>query len=424
MKDINVSIIFLCHNNYHIDICINSALEQLNNNDEIIIVDDHSDEQTQQTLNRYNKYAQIKILSSTKVANRSYNRNIGAAVAKNPVLVFLDGDMVLGNEGIQEIKYAHCNREEGAFIGQKHGIHFDEIQMQLYSSIPDYIHFLRTKEGRTQLENNPLLIDERSKHFTNSETEKYRWIYYYTGLCSVEKTVFTQAGRFDENFIEWGSEDVDLGYRISKISKIGFINNLHGFHIPHARNILNNEHSNLANIRYMQNKYKTWEFEILQGFYGYGNLMAFHSILGQMRLLTVSDVTPKMKDGEILIDIISQVHPNGRILYKDSILKDMNAFFGIVIPVDDFHFKTAYISDHIFIYPNLLTCRILQEALRVADNVHIFPTTDSIRISWDKNRMLYPKAQKQHLYNEINDLLSFTFVPLDNDYIQVKSIYG
>lgn len=131
MNDLFLSIIFLCHNNKNIDICLDSVIEQTYGNDEIIVVDDHSNDETLTLLKKYVETKKILLLRSNRAANRSYNRNLGAKIAKNGVLVFLDGDMVLGNNGLFAIRKAHILRSEQAFIGQKHAINFDELQLQL-----------------------------------------------------------------------------------------------------------------------------------------------------------------------------------------------------------------------------------------------------------------------------------------------------
>lgn len=420
---ITLSIIFLCHNNQYIDVAINAVLEQIDANDEIIIVDDHSNLSTLAVLEKYKTNSNINIISSDKIANRSYNRNLGAKHAQNPVLVFMDGDMVMGNESIVALKNGHTNRDEKAFIGQKHGIHYDELQMKLFSSLPNYIDMISTYEGRSILEKNPLFIDSRGKYFENPATENYRWTYYYTGLCSVEKDIFFKVGGFDENFSKWGSEDIDLGYRLSKLTKIGFLTNLHGFHIPHARDLVSNEKSNIRNTQYMMNKYNSWEFEVKQSFYGYGDLILFEKIINQMRLLVVSEDYPKIEENELITDVISQRNYNGNIFYKSAngVCK-VNSFFGTAIPFQNKKFLTAYISDHIFIYPIIITCRILQEALRVAKKVLIYPTTDSIRIDWEQLYPITPKPPKQHFRYEANDLLCFSFSQAFNDYIEVEYI--
>lgn len=420
---ITLSVIFLCHNNQYINLAIEAVLEQIDINDEIIVVDDHSNSSTLCMLEKYKSNLNINIIASDRIANRAYNRNLGARHAQNLILVFMDGDMVMGNESIVALKNAHSSRSEKAFIGQKHGIHFDELQMKLFSSLPNYIDMVSTYEGRSILEKNPLFIDSRRKYFEDPATEDYRWTYYYTGLCSVEKDIFFQVGGFDENFFEWGSEDIDLGYRLSKLTKIGFLTNLHGFHIPHARDLVSNERSNIKNIQYMMSKYKSWEFEIKQSFYGYGDLILFKKIINQMRLLSVSEERPKIEENELIIDIISQENYNGKIFYKSAngVCK-VNSFFGTAIPFCNRKFITAYISDHIFIYPTIITSRILQEALRVAKRVLIYPTTDSIRIAWNQLYPLTPNPPKQHFKYEVNDLLCFSFFPTFNEYIEVVYI--
>lgn len=422
-RQVALSIIFLCHNNQYINIAIDAALGQLDENDEIIVVDDHSNRSTLCILEKYKSYSNINILLSDKIANRAYNRNIGAKYAKNTILVFMDGDMVMGNESIAALKNAHSIRNEKAFIGQKHGIHYDSLQMKLFSSLPNYIDMVSSYKGRAILEKNPLFIDSRGKYFEDPATEEYRWTYYYTGLCSVEKDIFFQAGCFDENFIKWGSEDIDLGYRLSKITKIGFLNNLHGFHIPHPRDLISNEKSNIQNTKYMMNKYKSWEFEIKQSFYGFGDLIIFDKIINQMRLLTVTEEHPEISENELLVDIISQKNYDGKILYKkEHKINKVNSFFGTAIPFPNNFFSIVYISDHIFIYPPVLTSRILQECLRVAKKVLIYSTADSIRMAWDDLCPLNVKPAKQHFKFEANDILCFSFSQTSENYIEVQYI--
>lgn len=417
----NISIIFICHNNRNINLCLNAALGQLLDNDEIIVVDDHSDSQTLALLNEYAKKNAIILIHSDKVANRSYNRNLGVRCSHNPILVFLDGDMVLGNRSLQKFRFAHESREEKAFIGNKHAINFDEYQLNLYASIPNYLDLLKTEEGRYQLEQHPMFKDRRIKYATTSESQRFIWTIYYTGLCSVERDFFELAGGFDEGFTTWGSEDVDFGYRISKLCKIGFIMDLHGFHIPHRRDVIKNELSNKQNILYMLKKYKTWEFEILANFYGYGHIGKFEYVIQQMRMLKLSELHPQIENDEIIIDSVSQDFPNGKIiLYCNNILKTISSL-GVAILVENSMYERAYVSDHIFIYPQLLTSRILQEALRIATHVYVYPTTDSLRIAWGDD-VLCPMATKQHYGYEANDLFSYTFFPTDSHYIEVKQI--
>lgn len=420
--NVNLSIIFLCHNNKYIDICIDAVLRQIDLYDQVIVVDDNSDSTTLNILKNFEKNGDIILIRSDVLGNRSYNRNIGAKKAQNEVLVFLDGDIVIDDYAINRFKYAHEYMKERAFIGQKHAIQYDETQFLLHTSIPNYIELLKTKSGREQLKNNPLLKDKRHSFIKNDTNSKYNWTFYYTGLCSVDKDIFNSVGGFDESFQNWGSEDVDLGYRLSLVCEIGFVKNIHAFHIPHPRNLLNNELSNRKNILYMLKKYKTWEFEILCNFYGYGNLHEFEYVIQQMRLLRLNEYNKNLKDKSIFIDTVSQLNPNGYIAYNlNNELKTLSSL-SVTLNFKTKTFETAFISDHIFIYPKILCARIIQEVLRISNLVYIVPTNDSLRIAWPEN-ILKPKAQKQGHYFELNSILSYSFIPIKNsEIIKVEHI--
>ncbi len=416
----SVSVIFLCHNNFDIDICINSVISQLKSTDEIIVVDDHSNSNTLNKLKKFESEKIIKLILSDMKGNRSRNRNLGAKRAKNPILIFLDGDMVLDDYAISAFKYSHQYKHQRAFVGQKHGTHYDEIQFPLYTGIVNYKELLKTKTGRAQIKNHPLIKDKRHNILRSNTNSKYNWTFYYTGFCSVDKDLFELVDGFDENFKTWGSEDVDFGYRISKLCEIGFIENAHAFHIPHPRNVLKNELTNRKNIFHMHNKYKTWEFEILCGFYGYGNLQQFETVINQMRLLNLKNEEPKITNNDIFIDSVSNSNPNGLIKYTLNNSITENNALGVALNFPSKTFECAYISDHIFIYPKMLCTRIIQEALRHSNKVYIYPTTDLIRIDWDEN-LLKPIAQKQTHYLEINKIISYIFKSVENsDLIEVQ----
>lgn len=424
VDELSLSIIFLCHNNRCIDLCIESVLEQAMENDEIIVVDDNSEDETFSLLQNYFDENRIILIRSDKAGNRSHNRNLGAQLAKNEVLVFLDGDIVLGNKGLDEIRSAYLKRPEEAFIGQKHAVNFDEMQLYLFSRIENYMELLKTYDGREVLANSPLFQDKRQFAFEDEENQSYNWTLYYTGLNTISKKVFEEIGGFDEFFEEWGSEDIDLGYRISQKYSIGFLKKLHGFHIPHHRNVIKNEISNIKNIKYMLKKYRTWEFEVLDNFFGYGSFPTFHNIIQSMRLLSLSDSKISLNNGEIFVDIISQNHPYGYIFYKENDETQFEkSMLGLSILRDDKSFTVAFVSEHIFIYPILLACRILQEALRVAKKVYIYPTNDAIRLPWRKENVLEPRVQRQHYRHEVNDIFAFNFEK-QGAYIEVTYIEG
>ncbi|OGC23693.1 hypothetical protein A2291_04240 [candidate division WOR-1 bacterium RIFOXYB2_FULL_42_35] len=64
----------------------------------------------------------------------------------------------------------------------------------------------------------------RSEHVTDTELptrfkplQKISWSYFLTGSLSIRKELIIKAGLFDENFKEYGWEDIELGYRLHKM---------------------------------------------------------------------------------------------------------------------------------------------------------------------------------------------------------------
>ena len=85
------SIIVLCHNNQYIDHCVCSIRRQMQAEDELIVVDDHSDKSCKAILCVLEKTGQITLIrAERKCGNRSHNRNLGASVAANDILIFVE----------------------------------------------------------------------------------------------------------------------------------------------------------------------------------------------------------------------------------------------------------------------------------------------------------------------------------------------
>ena len=75
----------------HLEEFLNSFLNQTNKRFEIIVVDDHSTDNTLKILNGFRKNFNLKIVFSNK-KNVSYARNLGARRATGDVIAHLDCD--------------------------------------------------------------------------------------------------------------------------------------------------------------------------------------------------------------------------------------------------------------------------------------------------------------------------------------------
>lgn len=411
------SVIILSHNNKYIDIVLNSAIKQIETEDEIIVVDDHSENSYLTHLKQMASEHKFKLFNSEKKGNRSHNRNMGVKNSHNDILLFLDGDIVLMDNVLSVLRNAHIKREERAFIGPKHNIHYDELHFRLHSGIDNYIELLQTFSGQKQLASNYFIQDEREAFFENSNNREFFWMHYYTGSSSVEREVFEQCGGFDESFETWGSEDVDLGYRIHFISNIGFLKDFHSFHIPHARNALEIETTNMENILKMLYKYQSWEFEVQYSFNGNPIVhQSVYYIVNQMRTLTLSDIkeVESASDSYMIINTISKTNPNGNIIIKAKERQENIRQIGLALPYPSQSIDEICISEHIFTYPPIIVSRILQETVRVGKNVYIKKMSDCIRINWNANASIPAPLSNYRAAYHSDDTMDFSFHEKNN----------
>lgn len=418
-----ISVIILSSNNPHIAISIDSVASQLQQDDEIIVVDDHSDEDIIRKLNEYRSDGKIKLLYAEKHGNRAYNRNLGAKKARNDILFFMDGDIVMYDYSMEDLRKAHEQLEEIAFIGPKFCIHYSDIHFKLYSNIENYIELLQTPFGRKQLVSNPLFKDERSGFWNIPEYRQFFWLNYYTGASSVSRDIFLKTGGFDESFETWGSEDVDLGYRINQCGKIGFLPRMIAFHIPHPRNIISIETTNFENILFMLKKYKSWEFEVIHSFSAHPDiLISFYNIINQMRLLALKEIDIIQTPKTAFLDVISSQNPNGKMTVFDGEGKQsVMQWIGITTTFGNNTFDVVYISDSIFIYPPIVTSRIIQEMLRIGEKVLIVPCQNNIRINWQDKFFIPEYHSNSRIRYNSDDLMDYHFCDV-NGMLEIHSV--
>ena len=419
----NITVIILFHNNNGINICLQAVLSQLEDGDEIILVNDHSEAAYLSEIDTFLKDPRIHMYSvCKKCGNRSYNRNLGAAKSKNDILLFLDGDMVLCSGSLKAFRRAHKSKGYVAFLGNAHGMRFSELHMSLYLGHRDYLNMLQTDKGRRQLLRDPALADWRRDPFANRQLEPYYWIYYYTCICSVTRAAFQQIGGFDESLITWGSEDIDLGYRLSLLGKIGYATDAHAFHVPHTRNLWDEQLFDRDNTRYLLDKHRSWPFELLLSFDLSGEIyQAIEELYNEISCWDVPSLSPEPAPDTIWVNLPSASHHDDSVIwYNDELKMTRTGLLGLSIPCCDKRFRTAYVSSNIFSYPMILTARILQECMRISSKTLIVPSGMAKRTLWDKAYLLQ-SSDIYRVYRVSIDTMEYSFEPLEDGLIQVLS---
>jgi glycosyltransferase involved in cell wall biosynthesis len=163
----------------NIDDCLRSIKNQTFQNIELIVVDNFSEDKTVETAKKYT----AKVYS--KGPERSSQRNFGAKAANGQYLLYLDADMILGPNVIEEC-LEKCERDRinalyipERIIGEGFWIKVRDFERSFYTgTVVDAVRFIR-------------------------------------------KDSFEKVGGFDESLV--GPEDWDFDRRIRKIGRTGII---------------------------------------------------------------------------------------------------------------------------------------------------------------------------------------------------------
>ncbi len=117
------------------------------------------------------------------------------------------------------------------------------------------------------------------------------WALAWSCLMTVPKDLVDAVGAFDETFMEWGAEDIDLAYRLY-LAGATFLapSPLCGLHIPHAVSADAEAKfvSNQRNEQRMHAKHYHLATEVYVTYAG----LYFNQILGRFHRLVLSDILP------------------------------------------------------------------------------------------------------------------------------------
>jgi glycosyltransferase involved in cell wall biosynthesis len=152
---------------------------------EIVLIDSMSTDGTEDMLKNMRPPCRLNYIRRQK-SGKVIARNCGIKEAQGEFILFTDADIPVKENWVEEhIKHQKIFKNT-AFAGQT--------------------------------------IRQRSATVTDTELptrfkplQKIAWPYFLTGNLSIQKETIIKAGLFDENFKEYGWEDIELGYRLHKM---------------------------------------------------------------------------------------------------------------------------------------------------------------------------------------------------------------
>ena len=158
---------------------------------EIVVVDDASPALAEDAVHAAAAGVSLKLIHNDTNQGRARSRNRGIESAEGELLIFLDSDMTVNPDFFSAHARAHACHRGAVVIGN---IRFAE-------QIP-----------RTSLTR---YIDRRGVHRL-APGEPVPFKCFVTGNSSIHRSQLLDVGLFDEDFRQYGGEDLELGYRLHR----------------------------------------------------------------------------------------------------------------------------------------------------------------------------------------------------------------
>jgi glycosyltransferase involved in cell wall biosynthesis len=204
MQSPRVSILLPTYNRGNIiGEAIDAAINQKYQDWELIILDDHSSDNTSQIGNEYSKkYPNILYNYNKKNIGQPGNRNIGISLAKGELIFFIEDDLILDKECLMYLVQTYDELKSSVKVGGVMPRLFSELEKQLKSDKCDPIIFNKLT-GEMYL-NYWIQCDGVKEVIT-------------THACTLyPKSVLIEAGGYPENIYIGNCyrEESDLNFRV------------------------------------------------------------------------------------------------------------------------------------------------------------------------------------------------------------------
>ncbi|MGC8972390.1 MAG: glycosyltransferase family 2 protein [bacterium] len=216
--------------------CIEHILKQDYSPYEVLVIDDGSEDDTEEALKEFFSYENFRYIPLSERKGPAFCRNLGVKESKGELIIFIDSDIFVLPDFISSHVKAHKNHSEKIIaVGPVIAISEIDSKLSYKGSILD---------------------------FSNA--------YFASGNASISKDIFMKIGGFDEVFNVYGWEDIDFGLKL-KASGIKSIKvpEAIGYHyqpLPDENTLkalIEKERERAKSAIYLYKKYPTLEVKLM-----------------------------------------------------------------------------------------------------------------------------------------------------------------
>jgi glycosyltransferase involved in cell wall biosynthesis len=199
---------------------------------EVVLVDDGSTDEVFGSIKGVNHNYRLNYvyLDRCEDSCRARTRNYGIKLARGRYIVFIDDDIIVRNDYLQEL--ARCFRFSDNLV-------VTGTRLNCPPHIIDSTDIQELRRTACQGRNIDAMEVRHLVYNTlsyNLSAHKYPWMLTFTSNLAVPRKLLLEIEGFEENFKKWGFEDVELGYRLFKAGAKFVINSkLEAFHQEHPR---------------------------------------------------------------------------------------------------------------------------------------------------------------------------------------------
>jgi glycosyltransferase involved in cell wall biosynthesis len=356
---------------------------------EIIVVDDGSAEPVARLVEKHQQIdASCVRLKAGR--GRAAARNAGAERATAPRVLFLDGDSwALPSLVRRHLDFGVRDQERTTLLGRRLELGWDRLRRVMdYGQICE-----QAGEALPNYEDDLRYAYAHDVDIVDLRVHRAPWMCAYTHNMSVDRELFRSLGGFDESFITWGHEDIELGYRLflAHGRRGGFAYDREAVcvHLPHFRDFAGNWRAGERNLEWVKRKHPFFDIELL-GNEGNGSIehkiAHYESALRQARLhglgACAADVAgrlPGLRGNRVLWIGAGLGLPDDQTRYDHALPSSPTNLhlLGIDTPHDDASFEAVVNIDlwRHYTVPDLSLAII--EGLRIARELFLVQTAAS-----------------------------------------------